>query len=252
MKKNKMMRIASFLLVAVLLSTSVISGTFAKYVTSDSVADSARVAKFGVVVTATGSLFERSYTTADANAATDGDTDGLSVVSSNEQDVVAPGTGNANGLDISVTGQPEVDVRVNFTFGEWDEDVFLAAKTGLPDMTTGNATDTFANDAVYYPVVYTLTKGGQTVATGNLETIKNYITANYAGYYNANENLTEKIGALKLTWDWAFDQGKDKQDTLLGDLAAGIGLTPATTLVDGTDYNLDAKLNITVTVTQVD
>ena len=46
MKKNKMMRIASALLVAVILTTCAISGTFAKYVTSTPGSDSARVAKF--------------------------------------------------------------------------------------------------------------------------------------------------------------------------------------------------------------
>ena len=51
MKKNKMMRLASFLLIAVLLSTSVISGTFAKYTTGDSGFDSARVAKWGFEAT---------------------------------------------------------------------------------------------------------------------------------------------------------------------------------------------------------
>ena len=48
MKKNKMMRLASCLLVLVMLSTSMISGTFAKYVTTGSAEDTARVAKFGV------------------------------------------------------------------------------------------------------------------------------------------------------------------------------------------------------------
>ena len=44
MKKNKMMRIASVLLVAVILTTCAISGTFAKYVTSGNGSDNARVA----------------------------------------------------------------------------------------------------------------------------------------------------------------------------------------------------------------
>ena len=44
MKTNKIMRIASGLLVAVLLSTCVISGTFAKYVSTYDGTDSARVA----------------------------------------------------------------------------------------------------------------------------------------------------------------------------------------------------------------
>ena len=57
MKKNKMMRTASGLLVATLLTTSMISGTFAKYTTQDEASDSARVAKWGVTALATGSLF---------------------------------------------------------------------------------------------------------------------------------------------------------------------------------------------------
>lgn len=47
MKKNRMMRLASILLVCVLMTTSVISGTFAKYTTSVTDSDSARVAKWG-------------------------------------------------------------------------------------------------------------------------------------------------------------------------------------------------------------
>ena len=47
MKKNRMMRLASILLVCVLLTTSVISGTFAKYTTSQDASDSARVAHWG-------------------------------------------------------------------------------------------------------------------------------------------------------------------------------------------------------------
>ena len=57
MRKNKMMRTASGLLVATLLTTSVISGTFAKYTTEETGSDSARVAKFGVEITARGTMF---------------------------------------------------------------------------------------------------------------------------------------------------------------------------------------------------
>lgn len=45
MRKNRMMRAASALLVAVLMTTCTISGTFAKYVTSADSTDTARVAK---------------------------------------------------------------------------------------------------------------------------------------------------------------------------------------------------------------
>ena len=61
MRKNKMMRAASALLVAVLLTTSTISGTFAKYVTQDSAKDVARVAKWGVELQVEGNLFGETY-----------------------------------------------------------------------------------------------------------------------------------------------------------------------------------------------
>ena len=48
--KNKMMRIASVLLVAALITTCAISGTFAKYVTKVSGEDTARVAKWGILL----------------------------------------------------------------------------------------------------------------------------------------------------------------------------------------------------------
>ena len=55
MKKNKMMRLASAMMVLTLMSTSVISGTFAKYVTKGEATDKARVAKWGVEVIVEGS-----------------------------------------------------------------------------------------------------------------------------------------------------------------------------------------------------
>jgi len=62
MKKNVMMRVASALLVAVLMTTCAISGTFAKYTTSKTDSDSARVAKWGVSVDVVGaSAFNTNY-----------------------------------------------------------------------------------------------------------------------------------------------------------------------------------------------
>ena len=57
MKKNKMMRLASAVLVCTLLTTSVISGTFAKYTSTSSASDNARVAKWGVTLAANGLLY---------------------------------------------------------------------------------------------------------------------------------------------------------------------------------------------------
>lgn len=57
MKKNKTLRAAGILFLATMLTTCMTAGTFAKYTTGDRAEDSARVAKFGVTVTADGSLF---------------------------------------------------------------------------------------------------------------------------------------------------------------------------------------------------
>ena len=62
MKKNKMMRLASVLLVLCLLTTSVISGTFAKYTSTVSSEDVARVANWGfTTTTAEFDLFDGTY-----------------------------------------------------------------------------------------------------------------------------------------------------------------------------------------------
>ena len=84
MKKNKMMRAASGLLIATLLTTSVIAGTFAKYTTSADGTDTARVAKWGVKITANGDTFAEEYTNSSS---------AKTVVSSAKgTDVIAPGT----------------------------------------------------------------------------------------------------------------------------------------------------------------
>ena len=103
MKKNKFMRLASVMLMLCLITTCAISGTFAKYTTSDSAQDSARVAKWGVAVNVEGESFAKAY---------DGDTvSANTVVSSNVDDLLAPGTTGDFG-SIAISGQPEVMVNI--------------------------------------------------------------------------------------------------------------------------------------------
>lgn len=260
MKKFNTMRAAGGLLIATLLTTSAVSGTYAKYVSGDSATDTARVAKFGVVVAASGSLFSDQYIDAPATSGN------LTVKSSATGDnVVAPGTNSGEGLTFSITGTPEVAVKlaVEFTNAAGDaisetDEIFLAAKDGLPDMTTGDKTDTFDNADDYYPVVFTLKKGTTQVATGTLSDIADYLngTDMNVNFIAPNTDLSTAYGTYSLTWAWDFDASGagtyDKQDTLLGDLAAGTTLTPAVTLTDGTDYNLDCGIQIKISVVQVD
>ena len=145
MKKNRMMRLASGLLVLVILTTCIISGTFAKYATGDDAKDSARVAKWGVTTTISGALFGKHY-----NAFSE--TEGIENLGSNQiaaaytgsvdshaageaddgKNIVAPGTKSEN-MTISIAGKPEVSGKIEFTVnGEESEnfsDIWLASGT---------------------------------------------------------------------------------------------------------------------------
>ena len=116
MKKNKMMRIASILAVAVLLSTCVIGGTFAKYSTEATTSDSARVAKWDIEVedakiavtgdqpTVTFDLF--NYT--DANVDTNGAND--------DAKVIAPGT--TGSFTLTIENLSEVNAEYTIALAE--------------------------------------------------------------------------------------------------------------------------------------
>ena len=250
MKKNMMMRIASVLLIAVLMSTSAISGTYAKYVTSDSGVDDARVAKFGVVATVDGTLFAESYADVD-NGNTPSDTEAvLTVVSSDTRKLVAPGTKNDEGMKFVLTGTPEVDVNVEFKFEAVDnKEVKLAADTYEDKPTTGEENYPFNVTVDYYPVVFTLKKDGTELVSGNVADIQTYLTDNLNKVYDANTDLSTIVtggtGEYTLTWAWDFETGHDVEDTYLGNAAVG-GSFPT----DGATTAMEVKF--TITVTQVD
>lgn len=121
MKKSKWMRLAAILLVLCLMTTSFICGTFAKYVSKDSAVDTARVAKWGVVINAGGNLYSDAYWANEAAANPDMPTKwveasitdlSITVAAENgnaKDNVVAPGTKSAgSGMVIGLSGKPEV------------------------------------------------------------------------------------------------------------------------------------------------
>lgn len=207
MKKNTMMRLASVLLIAVLMSTCAISGTFAKYVTSDTAQDSARVAKWGVTVNVEGESFAKAY---------DSDTVTFNtVVSSNSDDLLAPGT-EGNMGSISVTGTPEVAVNI-----------VVDVELELTGWVIGGVE--------YCPLVFTVggteikIDGVNITSVDALEAkVEEVFEALSAGEVAANTNLERSISG---TWAWAFD-GDDVKDTALGNLATApeISFTCTTTV----------------------
>lgn len=300
MKKNKMMRTASGLLVATLLTTSMISGTFAKYTTQDEASDSARVAKWGVTALATGSLFGTDYdsvsATQNGNAITAEVSTNVSsqYTGSDNKNLVAPGTKSDKGMTFKISGTPEVENNVTVEKKDTFQDIYLkgnatyATLVKTSDITKDNFdsqgvlftksgnTFTYASsyttdqlykvkDVVtltddYYPVTYTVTKDDNDTNTySGADTMFTAINTYLKGNNKANVKIDKSV---TITWEWKYDNGKDGEDTILGNLAANANdqtvvkydanAHTATALEAGTDYNLNTAFGVKVIVTQVD
>lgn len=214
MKKS---RIFSALLVLALLSTCVIGGTFAKYVTSGSAIDSARVAKFGVTVTATSnSMFKSEYAKTDSSYTVGDNT----VVGTSSAKVIAPGTsGNLTGVTIS--GTPEVAVRIT--------NEATVAFTG--DWTDGTS--------YYCPLVVTVgttaIEGSAYSSTTDFAAAVKTAIDNYKGDYAPGTDLSSATTSSPVVaWEWPFSisDSNDTKDTYLGNLttAPEISVTIKTTV----------------------
>ncbi len=175
MKKNKMMRIASILMVATLITTCAISGTFAKYVTKASGEDKARVAKWGIVLDISGSsVFAEKYAATDEKyLAAEGKYSVESSVAGEK--VVAPGTNakEANGqLVAHVKGTPEVATRYALVVDK-AQDVVLPAGTytDYTELVNGDNgygyTKTFKLDKAYAPIKWDLAIAKGTAITAD-------------------------------------------------------------------------------------
>jgi len=244
-KKHWTLRAAGLLFALVLITSCFVGGTFAKYVTSGYGHESARVAKFGVTMSvATDTAFKQKYSKDDTTIPESAQIN-YSVESSGPENLVAPGTKGSDFVVLSISGKPEVAVNVKITAE--GHDVFLKAGK-YPDLTTA-ADDIFTLENDYYPITYTLTKTGERtpVAEGKLEVITDYLNG-LSKDYPANTKLTSAIGEYKLSWEWKFEGGNDKADTLLGAVTAG-GISTATT---PSTCGTGVLLTLTATVTQID
>ena len=228
MKKNRMMRLASVLLVCVLLTTSVISGTFAKYITETEVNDAARVAYWGFDAEATQEF--KLFDHGDAK-----------IVSETDDKVIAPGStaearfafGYTNATTPEITA-PEVD----YTF------TVAVETTGTYDALDANPSFTWY-----------LEKNGEKVRDYN--TVADLVAAIKAlsgeddgvVEYTAGDlpdAFTSADEVYTIGWNWAFDDGSDTKDDFdneqnLIDTAMG----------NMADLN-EIGITITITATQVD
>lgn len=263
MEKNRMMRLASALLVLTLLTTCMISGTFAKYTTQATGNDSARVAKWGVTVSTHTDLFAISYTNTNDNSGT------VTVKSEGADKLVAPGT-TGTGLGVTSEGTPEVSYEMK---------IKLDTTAKMPSL---KYTPIGGTEASYEPVKFNvyngdtklnitdpltldelkdLFNGTKVIYKYDVDTKKYYVDSNGDGTIDSTSSDT--CPNIKIKWEWAYEDATDNTlydelDTILGNTAAATsGADPINKYNGGGEnsisgINTDANLNWTVTATQID
>lgn len=262
MEKNRMMRLASALLILTLLTTCMISGTFAKYTTKAEGSDTARVAKWGVTVNTHTDLFATSYTNTNDNSGT------VTVKSTDANKLVAPGT-KGSGLEIKNTASSEPEVSYSMT-------IKLDTTAEMPSLKyTPTSSGT---EASYEPVKFNVYNGGSKLNTDpltlagltalfngtnviykyNVADGKYYVDTNLDG--NLTETAVENAPTIKIEWEWAYEDAADNTlynelDTILGNTAAAApDAVSISSYSDGVISNINTAANLTwtVTATQID
>ena len=176
MRKNRLFILGIFTVMVALVSLSLVSGTWAKYTSTVSGSDSARVAKWewnykGAKVTTEnvsfdlfGTIYEEDTTSTENH-----------VVSG----LIAPGTGGS--FAISFENESEVTATMNVTFSQ----------TETSDI----------------PVEFSFDKN---FATGTVKT--NIADLSWSEVLSVNSTAVEKT----VYWRWAYNVGNDANDTALG------------------------------------
>ena len=218
-KKNRVLRFAFIALMFTLVSGILMMGTLAKYVTTGSGSDTARVAKWGVAVDASSAdgLFKTEYAKDDSSYTLTAN----SVVAASK--VVAPGTSGTL-TDVAITGTPEVACRIAFNV-----DATNSVLAGWVD----------SNGVAYEPIVWTLTGPSGVIATdGTFADLLAKLNAVSVDVAPGTDLSTVGMGSYVIGWSWPFStsSANDVNDTFLGNLTTAPTIT----------------LAFDVTVTQID
>lgn len=248
-KKNIPMRAAGALFIGVMLTSSIVSGSFAKYVTQSSSSDTARVAKFGVVAAVSGDLFGDSYVNVEGGNTVQTWGQNKETVSADVKgtSVVAPGTKSENPMIIHVTGKPEVSTKLtldNCTDADGktvvDTDIKLGAgQYGVMVEYKGDFTaDTIGSYYVYDAETQKYTAAAETDTDKTLYQLKDTskVDADYlplvwkvgdaekttvadvkaavvsefnAKTFEPNTDLSGQISSQKIAWEWKFEVEKE-------------------------------------------
>ena len=215
-KKKKATLIASSLILCLLCVMTAV--TYARYVTSATAKDTARIAKWGVEMSAVGTLYGKQYDeNGKAEAWNETDKGTVHVSSRSDGNVIAPGTSNTGGLAITLTGTPEVKTNVKVELKS--ENIYLKAGTYAIAYPVASGVVTEANYETLKPTLYTLSG-------------KNYTSA--ASAYAADTTYYTLEDKVELTADYypvvykssqftSSDISSDSMDKLAADIAGRLG-----------------------------
>lgn len=244
MKKHNMMRVASALAVVTLLSTSVISGTLAKYTSeATSQAESARVAKWAInagskngtlqAISDAGSnsftfdLFNTVKDTAGGGNETD--------ISANNGTIIAPGTWGY--VDLVIENDSEVSAKYSIKLKKTSTDT-VPLQYAMKKLDESAAVeDTLPTNITSDPKDPTKVEWTSTAANVKIDEDDNRILN-----YKSSDTATGNKVTYRVYWKWEYDTNttaSENSDTSLGVTAAtGTAATPT--------------VKATVTATQVD
>ena len=144
-KSNIIIRIVAILLIAVMVTSCAISSTFAKYVTSNSISSSARVAKWGVTVTATPNEALPGLRNVEFDAGND------TITITAREFKMGPGDSLDEAINFTVSGAPETRFLITVDF-ELD---YNDADFTIPENT--EELESYANQ-IYMPVAFYIKK----------------------------------------------------------------------------------------------
>ena len=195
MKKNIALRLASGLMLSCLLSTCVISGTFAKYTSSSTGSDTAHVAKWDIKLKDTAMeetfTFDLFNTIKDSNG-TDTETD----IKIFDGTIIAPGTSGS--FEINLKNDSEVTAQYAIDFTEI------------------NGAD--------LPIEYALGTSSEANWKDSIDELD---------FVDSNANKTLSMGGTAteiVYWRWKFESDNDVLDTYYGINGATITVTATVTV----------------------
>ncbi len=242
--KKKALLIGALILAVVVTGFSV-SGTYAKYVSFDEKADSARVAQWSLDKLTDINLFQESYDTILDGTEADAE-------SVNGDKIVAPGTSGS--YTFNITGIFETNYRLDV---ELLEDSHSIRYEIAPNGTA----------YVYDPIQFKLVKINDDLTETDVQGWTDFATFKTAleGLSETNYIGTESEKLMindtyRIEWKWDFEGDgilqSDEEDTLLGNaIAETVAITDDVVLATDADYDtledLSVRIVLKLSATQV-